>query len=145
MITAVGSGSNQKSVQKYPYISPSLFPLGETSIRKDLVMTHWDHACQWQGARCVSSGRSEVCQWTVAPPGQPSLCVVFFISWHLIKCSHIAEPFPQIQMQIFFGGGRKRNQMQRNIRNESLGWRFQGLQSRGLKDFTKIVLVVCWL
>lgn len=103
VITALGSGFNQKSILEHLCISSSLFPLRGKSIRKDLVMIPWQPHLPEAGSRLLfPREESSVSQWRCKPSKaatqQTSVtcaCISFWLSsWHMIKCRHIAKPFP---------------------------------------------------
>lgn len=54
-------------------------------------------------------------------PGHLCTAFVWLSSWHMLKCSHIAELFPRFKCTFFGWGDREEKpNAKRNIRNESL-------------------------
>lgn len=137
VITALGSGSNQKSILEHLCISSSLFPLRGKSIRKDLVMIPWRPHLPEAGSRLLFPGEeSSVSQWRCKPSKaatqQTSVtcaCISFWLSsWHMIKCRHIAKPFPpkkSLSSADLVRGKQSREEKANakgNIRDESLAF-----------------------
>lgn len=151
MITALGSASNQKSIQKPPWISPFI-PLGgkvnqERPCRGPLEAT----LARGREQITVPQGRDGLCPSGDGSPSRAathlaSVTCACCVAWLTIRCSHMEEPCPQIQVQALGEGEgtEKRNQMQRET-SEMNHWllRFQGLRSKRLRNFSKIVLAAC--
>lgn len=123
MITALRSGPTRRAFKSIPVShSLSLFPLGEKSIRKDLVMVPWDQTCR---------GRGYFASFIYL------FCLAQFLAHDNVQ-SHCRTFSSNSRASLRGSGDREEKpNTKRNIRRESLPFKIPRATAQGTRGFFK--------